>query len=271
MSVRIGLLCTAMAGCVLTGCATSPERCSFKLEDGTVVVASGDVSQAATEEFKLRYALSAVSLDDDTDPQSEFLAAAKLLDRVDLGDPVVQEILGTMQFLGLGVERDVQKSAEWVRKAAEQGHATAQGELGRIYWAGRGVPRDEAEAGRWFLKAAMNGDASVCSFLGILYGEGRGGFPKDKALAAKWKVKAAHETDSMDALYELGKIYENGEGIGKDIHEAVKCYEMAFERGKLTVGEELERMYKEGREGLPKDPEKAASWRQRYVEAYNRP
>ena len=57
----------------------------------------------------------------------------------------------------------------------------------------------------------------------------------------------------------------------KDIHEAVKCYEMAFERGKLTVGEELERMYKEGREGLPKDPEKAASWRQRYVEAYNRP
>jgi uncharacterized protein len=46
----------------------------------------------------------------------------------------------------------------WNRKAAEQGHATAQYYLGREYYTGQGVEKDLAEAVKWFSKAAEQGN-----------------------------------------------------------------------------------------------------------------
>jgi len=59
---------------------------------------------------------------------------------------------------GKGFPRDMAQAAEWYRKAAEQGDATAQASLGVLYSIGQGVPRDDIEAYFWLdLAASVKG------------------------------------------------------------------------------------------------------------------
>tara|TARA_B100000959_G_scaffold200082_1_gene209373 strand:- start:106 stop:396 length:291 start_codon:yes stop_codon:yes gene_type:complete len=55
------------------------------------------------------------------------------------------------------VGRDVKEALKWCRKAAEQGHADAQGGLGMMYKDGKGVEQDYVTAHMWFNIAAANG------------------------------------------------------------------------------------------------------------------
>ncbi len=59
-----------------------------------------------------------------------------------------------MYINGQGVPQDFAKALQWYRKAAEQGHAKAQGNLGFMYGRGQGVPQDYAQAHMWFNLAA---------------------------------------------------------------------------------------------------------------------
>ncbi len=51
----------------------------------------------------------------------------------------------------------LQGSVKWYRKAAEQGHADAQGRVGVHYYLGEGVLKDDVAAFVWFNLAAFNG------------------------------------------------------------------------------------------------------------------
>ncbi len=55
---------------------------------------------------------------------------------------------------GRGVPQDYAETLKWYRKAAEQGHASAQYNLGFMYDNGRGVPQDYVQAHVWFNLAA---------------------------------------------------------------------------------------------------------------------
>ena len=55
-----------------------------------------------------------------------------------------------------GVQQDLAQAAAWVRKAAEQGSATAQKNLGAFLMLGQGVPQDNSEAYFW-LAVAVTG------------------------------------------------------------------------------------------------------------------
>ena len=66
-----------------------------------------------------------------------------------------------MYARGKGVPRDYQEAMSWYRKAAEQGHVSAQFSLGFRYATGWGVPRDYREAMSWYRKAAEQGHVSA--------------------------------------------------------------------------------------------------------------
>ena len=57
----------------------------------------------------------------------------------------------------MGVSQDLAEAAQWLRRAAEQGHTDAQNNLGVMYAQGHGVPRDLSEAERWLRMAAEQG------------------------------------------------------------------------------------------------------------------
>ena len=58
--------------------------------------------------------------------------------------------------------QDYAQAAKWIRLAADQANAWAQGMLGIMYQAGDGVPQDYVEAHKWFnLSAAWAPDADI--------------------------------------------------------------------------------------------------------------
>ncbi|MDB4373187.1 sel1 repeat family protein [Akkermansiaceae bacterium] len=65
------------------------------------------------------------------------------------------------------------KAAKLFRKAAEQGHVSAQSNLGVMYENGEGVPEDKAEATKWIRKAAEQGNEDAKAWLGINTKENR--------------------------------------------------------------------------------------------------
>ena len=71
------------------------------------------------------------------------------------GDLDARFYLGEMHLRGKGVERDFQKAADWLAKAAEAGHPRAQGVLGGLYAVGLGVPQDFGRAYFWMIVAAI--------------------------------------------------------------------------------------------------------------------
>jgi TPR repeat protein len=142
------------------------------------------------------------------------------------------------------VAKDFVQAAAWYRKAADQGHASAQYNLGVCYRDGAGVAMNAFEAAKWyrkaaeqghaeaaksldefhtesltrFRKAAEQGDAEAQNNLGKCYAEGEG-VPQDFVQALKWYRKAA-EQGHAEALFNLGGRYYNGEGVTKDEIEA---------------------------------------------------
>jgi uncharacterized protein len=74
----------------------------------------------------------------------------------DLAD--IEDRLGIMYDLGVGVAKDHAEAAVWYRKAAEYGNADAQAGLGALYVNGEGVPQDYVTAHMWLNLAARRGD-----------------------------------------------------------------------------------------------------------------
>ena len=94
---------------------------------------------------------------------------------------------------------------EQLRKAAEQGDASAQYNLGLSYATGEGVPQDYQEAVKWFRLAAEQGNAESQDILGFMYAEGRG-MPQDYQEAVKW-FRLAAEQGNAGAQDKLGFMY----------------------------------------------------------------
>ena len=64
--------------------------------------------------------------------------------------------------------------------------------------------------------------------LSLLYRYGKGR-PVDSEVAADWCLKAA-DAGFVPAQYEMGKIYEAGEGVRRNVIEAHKWYKLAAEQ-----------------------------------------
>lgn len=112
---------------------------------------------------------------------------------------------------------DYSTAARYFRKAAENGHASAQYNLAVLYSKGQGVPQSDVEATKWNRLAAEQGDVTAQYNLGIIYEEGQG-VPQDKIEAEKWYRLAANQGD-QDARYRLdGMLKREGDAPQANIH-----------------------------------------------------
>lgn len=131
-------------------------------------------------------------------------------DKAQAGDPFAQNLMGLAHKYGSFVRQDHALSAQWFRKAAEQGFADAQFNLGRIYGPADGLyrrsraaPEDYAEAARWLGKAAMQRYAPAQLKLGELYAVGGHGLDRDLVHAHFWtSVAAANGNQTARRLAE---------------------------------------------------------------------
>jgi TPR repeat protein len=74
----------------------------------------------------------------------------------------------------------------------------------------------------------------------------------------KWYLKSA-EQGYVNAQYNLGVKYANGEGVPEDDAEAVKWYRRAAEQGSAPAQSNLGALYYDGK-GVPQDYVYAYKW-----------
>lgn len=153
--------------------------------------------------------------------------------------------------------------------------AREQYELGFAYHGGRGVPQDFEKAHHWYLKAAEQNNTDAMEILAILYAHGTGCL-RDDTRTDYWYAKAAEqyakdiEQGSIDAVYKLGKLYENGRGVPQNTKKAIDCFLRAAELGNASAQCRLGYAFHHGPSyssrpgdepwGFPQDYKEAAKW-----------
>lgn len=91
-------------------------------------------------------------------------------------------------------------------------------ELGRMYQNGYGVEKDLNQAKFYYKSGALLGDKNAAWRLGLMYKD-----EMEYSEAFKFLLKAAESGQGM-AMYELGKLYENGLGTSCDKAKAIEWY-----------------------------------------------
>ena len=190
-----------------------------------------------------------------------------------LGDMTAAYNLSTLYGKGQGVEKNEQRALEYTRMAAEGGEPLAQYNLGYFYSNGeRGLKVDKAEALKWYLRAAEQGDSKSMLKIADFYRLGDG-LEKDEQQAISWYQRAAklnnrkaynwlgvlaESSDPTQAMayfkkafelgnphgaYNLANYYYEGKIVPQDIHQAIKYYHFAAERGHALAQYFLGKIY----------------------------
>src|SRR5438034_748246 len=104
---------------------------------------------------------------------------------------------------------------------------------------------------------AEQGNVDAQFDLGFMYQNGDG-VPKDSAQAVRWYRKGAQQ-GLADAQYNLGVTYYTGNGVPKDSAQAVQWYRRAAEQGYAKAQYNLGLLYRNG-DGVPKELVTAYMW-----------
>lgn len=108
-----------------------------------------------------------------------------------------------------------------------------------------------------YLAAAEQGDAEAQGWTGYMYLLGQG-VSKDINEALIWYQKGADQRDNL-AMNGLGYMYEYGKGVSQDYSEAAKWYRKAAEQGYPKSQNNLGLLYAQGR-GMKQDGVAAYMW-----------
>ena len=130
---------------------------------------------------------------------------SSLENRVRLGEPEAQYLLGKRYFDTATSPADYSCAARLIRKAAVRGNVRAQTALGLLYEHGLGVSQNYREAVAWFHRAADQGYAVAQNDLGYMYAKGRG-VGRDFDQAVSWCRLAAQQ--GSDVAQRNAKLAE---------------------------------------------------------------
>jgi TPR repeat protein len=99
--------------------------------------------------------------------------------------------------------------------------------------------------------------------LGFMYDNGQG-VQQDFKQAAAWYRKAADQGNAH-AQCNLGVVYENGEGVQPDFKQAAAWFRKAAEQGDAAAQYNLGKMYRMGK-GVQQDSKQALAWYRKAAE-----
>ena len=156
---------------------------------------------------------------------------------------------------GDGVPQDATRAAQLFELACNGGDERACWLFARMTEQGNGVTLDRERAVQLYQQACDGGDADGCWSLGVLYRNGEG-LDLDLGLAAGYFERACNGGDA-DSCWNLGSMYEDGEGVPVDLTRAAKLFEQACDGGAAYGCLRLGFLHRDG-EGVLQDPKLAA-------------
>ncbi|WP_400256798.1 hypothetical protein [Methanomethylophilus alvi] len=157
------------------------------------------------------------------------IGKAKELTRkaADLGYAPAQHEIGKVL---LGEEGRKLEAIEWIRRSSDNGYRIAQFDLGTMHLQGDGVEFDPIRGMELLTSSAKQRYASAAYKLGEIFDKGQYGFEKDPEKAIRW-YKKAQRIGYVGAELRLAQIYQNGEGVERDLFQCIKYYKLADQHG----------------------------------------
>lgn len=117
--------------------------------------------------------------------------------------------------------------------------------------------KDYATVLKEWTPVALHGDAVAQYNLGIMYQNGQG-VQQNNEEAVKW-YRLAADQGYANAQNNLGGMYQNGHGVPQDYKEAMKWHRLAADQGNAVAQFHVGMSYDKG-EGVPKDYKEAMKW-----------
>lgn len=133
--------------------------------------------------------------------------------------------------------------------------------LGAIYEADQPDQSGIEAANSLYQRAAKMGSAEAMWRLGVNH-SGTKGKPPNLPVALEWMEKAVDAGHVM-AAWGFGKLLLSGKVVGEDRTRGLDLLIQAAEAGYKTAQEDLVRIYRDGRHGLPANPEQSRYWMER--------
>ena len=115
-------------------------------------------------------------------------------------------------------------------------------------------------------KKAEQGDAEAQFNLGVLYDNGEG-VKQNRVKAAEW-YRLAAEQEHAKAQCNLGVLYDRGKGVEQNHTEAAKWYRRAADKGNAAAQSNLGLLYDSGK-GVEQNHTEAAKWYRRAADKGN--
>lgn len=180
------------------------------------------------------------------------------------GDRQAQMKLGFLAEQGVGGSVDFSLAQQWYTAAAERGLPEAQFLLARLYQIGQpGQMPDYAAAKKWYAAAEPKYPPAAVG-LGFIYDTVDNNYQH-----AREHYQYAADQGNVIAAYNLGLLYERGEGYGVDLEKAEKLYLDAAAKGYTQAMVQLAGIYLSA-PGRLNDVDKAVEWYQKAAEKGNR-
>lgn len=150
------------------------------------------------------------------------------------------------------VASDPEKAFYYFENGETVGDDISLCQLGICYQDGIAVDPDDALALEYFQRANAMGNAEASYRLGD-----RAETEEDYAEAHAYYTNASERGHGL-AAYELGRLYQYGDGCTADEKKAFQLYQMASDQGIIPAQMRISMCYKDGI-GIPQDQEKALS------------
>ena len=176
-------------------------------------------------------------------------------EKADAGDGDAMAWFARMYREGKGVPQNIDKAAEWMRKAADKNVGWAKNELFDILWR-IDTPESLEEMVSVATEFTNAGDAGAMLRLGRAYRDGKG-VEKDFEKSIEWMRKASEKTWWLGREFADNLMKSAKEEHHKEAFEL--CSRMVEERNDGEDIGRLGRMHRDGR-GVEKDLDKAAEW-----------
>jgi len=174
------------------------------------------------------------------------------------GDAEAEFALGYLYFTDYNYPPAV--AYEWLKKAAEQGHADSCYHLARFPDSAEfAPPLGEADRVQLLIRAGELGSMQAQYDLGAFYATGDWAGPKNEAEAVKWYTKAAQQGHPA-AQYNVAFMFLKGEGVPQNSNEGIAWLGKAAEQGEDEARRLLADIYRDGLFGIKKNAERARYW-----------
>lgn len=156
----------------------------------------------------------------------ENIATTLLMRAEKLGSIDAKANLGAMYLSGEGRVKDHKKAFQLLREAADNDDCSALCNLALMYENGLSTKQDLEEAVSCYRKAAMLGYPPAFYHLGVLAGEGS--IPVED-IDPVGLLKTAGADGNIDALYKLGVMYYDGNGVDPDLEMSAQYFRAGSE------------------------------------------